>query len=100
MVRHVFHHAKSLTHVAFDLQVHQDAANETSSHHLARVGHRNLEAITSDDVSNEGNHADLEAKHKHSGMVCIVNLSHVHLEVFHHSPVECLEGHSIGVAAD
>ena len=100
MVRHVFHHAKSLTHIAFDLQVHQDAANETSTHHLHGVRHRNMEAVTKDDISNEGNHADLESEHKHSSMIGIMNLSHIHLEVFHHAPVECLESHSIGVATD
>lgn len=100
MVCHVFHHAKSLTHIAFNLQVHQDAAYESSSHDLNGVRHRNMEAITSDDVSNEGNHADLEAEHKHGSMVSIMNFSHVHLEVLHHAPVECLESHSIRVATD
>ena len=64
LVRDVLHHAEALAHVGFDLQVHEDGADETSAQNGNVGRERDLEVFTGDNRAYERNHEHLEAENE------------------------------------
>jgi hypothetical protein len=54
--------------------VHQDCADESSSHHLSARGKHDLEIIAENDGSNEEDHQNLDAEDEHGGVVRVMNV--------------------------
>ena len=64
LVCDVLHHAEALAHVGFDLQVHEDGADEASAQDGNVGRERDLEAIRGDNRAYERNHEHLEAENE------------------------------------
>ena len=59
VICHVLHHLKSLTHVTFHLQVHEDRADEASAEDIDRIWQDDVEAFRvrdNDDIQDGNEH--------------------------------------------